>query len=99
MGRNDFSDQFRTKLLRVKRIDYNLNVMQQSVCLFLTQSRLITVRPSLIARRWVGRKTLLCSRLKAFHFSLVVSVFCRQLLGPSRFSWWFSLTQIFSGID
>ena len=54
-----FSFQFRkinTGLYR--RIGYNLNVMRQSACLVLTQSWLITMLPSLIARRWVGRETL-----------------------------------------
>ena len=44
--------------MRYKRIGYNLKVMRQSVCLLLTQSRLITMLPSLIARRWVGRQAL-----------------------------------------
>ena len=32
-GMTDFSDQFRKIKIRYKRIDYNLNVMRQSVCL------------------------------------------------------------------
>ena len=35
MGRTDFSDQFRTIILRHKRIGYDLNVMQQSACLLI----------------------------------------------------------------
>ena len=35
MGRADFSIQFRKKLIRHKRIGYNLNVIQQSVCLVI----------------------------------------------------------------
>ena len=58
IGRNDFSFQFRKIISRYRRIGYNLNVMRQSTCLVLTQSRLITLPPSLIARRWVGRQTL-----------------------------------------
>ena len=33
MCRADFSDQFRKIIIRHKRIGYDLNVMQQSVCL------------------------------------------------------------------
>ena len=58
IGRNDFSFQFRKIITRYRRIGYNLNIMRQSACLVLTQSRLITLLPSLIARRWVGRQTL-----------------------------------------
>ena len=57
VGRADFSDQFRKIIVRYKRIGYNINIMRQSACLGLTQSRLITLLPSLIARRWVGRQT------------------------------------------
>ena len=32
MGRTDFSDQFRRKIIRHKSIGYNLNVMRQSAC-------------------------------------------------------------------
>ena len=32
-GMTDFSDQFRKKIIRYKRICYNLNVMRQSACL------------------------------------------------------------------
>ena len=58
IGSNDFSFQFRKIITRYRRIGYNLNVMRQSACLVLTQSRLITMLPSLIARRWVGRQTI-----------------------------------------
>ena len=43
VARADFSDQFRKIIVRYKQC--------------LTQSRLITLLPSLIARRWVGRQT------------------------------------------
>ena len=49
-----FSFQFRKIIARYIRIGYNLNAMQQYACLFLTQSWLITMLTSLIARRWVG---------------------------------------------
>ena len=55
VGRADFSDQFRKIIVRYKRIRHNINIMRQSAC--LTQSRLITLLPCLIARRWVGRQT------------------------------------------
>ena len=35
MGRTDFSDQFRTMIIRHKRIGYDLKVMQQSACLVI----------------------------------------------------------------
>ena len=57
-GINDFSLQFGKIISRYRRIGYNLNVMRQSACLVLTQSWLMTMLPSLIARRWVGRQTL-----------------------------------------
>ena len=57
LGRADFSDQFRKIIVRYKRIGYNINIMRQSACLVFNQSRLITLLPSLIARRWVGRQT------------------------------------------
>ena len=57
VGRADFSDQFKKIIVRYKRIGYNINIMWQSAFLVLTQSRLITLLPSLIARRWVGRQT------------------------------------------
>ena len=41
-----------------RRKGYILNVMRQSACLVLTQSWLMAMLPSLIARRWVGRQTL-----------------------------------------
>ena len=56
-GKTDFSDQFRKIIMRYKRIGYNLNVMRQSACLVKTQSRLMTMLHSLIARRWIGRQT------------------------------------------
>ena len=31
----DFSDQFRTIIMRYKRIGYNLNVIRQSACLVI----------------------------------------------------------------
>ena len=33
VGRADFSDQFKTIIVRYKLIGYNINIMQQSACL------------------------------------------------------------------
>ena len=46
IGRNDFSFQFRKILIHFKRIGSNLNLMRQSLCLVITQSRLIAMLPS-----------------------------------------------------
>ena len=35
MSRTDFSDQFRDKMIRHKRIGYNLNDMRHSACLVI----------------------------------------------------------------
>ena len=35
MGRTDFSDQFRKKVIHHKRISYDLNVIRQSACLLI----------------------------------------------------------------
>ena len=51
-----------------------------------TQSWLITMLPSLIARRWVGRQTLWWPRLKAIHFSRLgpeLLVCCLAHRGPT----------------
>ena len=56
MGRTDFSDHIHKIIITNKHIGYDLNVMRQSAC--LTQSRLITLLHSLIARRWIGHQTL-----------------------------------------
>ena len=42
---------------------------QNKLLSFFIQSWLITMLPSLIARRWVGRQTLRWPRHKAIHFS------------------------------
>ena len=55
MGRTDFSDQFRKRIIRHKRFGYDLNPMRQSACLVINQSRrLITLAHSLIARRCIS---------------------------------------------
>ena len=35
MGRTDFSDHFRKRMMRHKRIGYDLNVMRQFTCLVI----------------------------------------------------------------
>ena len=57
IGRKDFSFQFRKIITRYRRIGYNLNVMRQSACLAFNPI-MITMLPSLIACRWVGRQTI-----------------------------------------
>ena len=50
----DFSDQCRAVIIRYKCIGgYNLNIIQQSACSVVAQSRLITLLPFLNARRLV----------------------------------------------
>ena len=59
------------------------------------QSRLITLLPSLIARRWVGRQTQWWPRHKAIYFSWFgPELFC-LLLGPPGFNCWFSSAPVF----
>ena len=74
----DFSDQFRKITVRYKRIGYNINIIYR-----LTQSRLITLLPSLIARRWFGLQTQWWPDIKLF---ILVgwgrSVFCLLLGQP-----------------
>ena len=55
---NDFSTQFRKILLRYKKIGYNINVIRQTVCMVVNPITLITLLPSLIARRRVRPQIL-----------------------------------------
>ena len=83
-------DQFRKIIICYKRIGYNINIMRQSA-----QSRLITLLPSLIARRWVGHQTQWWPRHKAIYFSwLRPWLFC-PLLRPPGFNCWFSFAPVF----
>ena len=52
---NDFSTQFLKIILRYKKIRYNINVIRQIAC---TQSWLVTLLPSLIARQRVRPQIL-----------------------------------------
>ena len=55
---NVFSTQFRKIILRYKTIEYNINVIRQTACMVVNQSRLITLLPPLIARRRVKPQIL-----------------------------------------
>ena len=57
VSRAAFSDQFRNVIMLSKRIGYNVNVMRQSACLVITQSRLTALLPALIARRLAMHQT------------------------------------------
>ena len=64
-----------------------------TVC--FSHSRLITLLPSLTARRWVGRQTQWWTRHKAIYFSWFgPEPFC-LLLGPLGFNCWFSFAPVF----
>ena len=55
---NDFRTQFRKiTSLRYIKFGYNINVIRQTACM-VTQSRLITLLPSLVAYRRVGPQAL-----------------------------------------
>ena len=55
---NDFSTQFRKIILQYKEIGYNIKLYDRLHAWLLTQSRLITLLPSLIARRRVRPQIL-----------------------------------------
>ena len=58
VGSNNFSAQFIKIISHYNKIGYNINVLQQTACLWSTQSRLATLLSSLIASPWVGRHIL-----------------------------------------
>ena len=51
IGKNDFPYHFKKIIVRYKKIGYNVNVMRQTACLAVNQSRLTALLTSLIARR------------------------------------------------
>ena len=51
IGKNDFPYHFKKIVVRYKTIGYNINVMRQTACLVVIQSRLTVLLTSLIARR------------------------------------------------
>ena len=59
VGKPNVSDQFKKIIKRYRKVGYNLDIMRQSACLVImqTQSRLIAMVFSLIARRWVRPQT------------------------------------------
>ena len=63
MGRTDFSDQFRKIIIRHKRISYDLNVTRQSACLVIYPITVDNFVAYLIARRWIGCKTIMAPTL------------------------------------
>ena len=54
VGSYNFLAQFIKIISHYKKIGYNINVLQQTACLVVNQSRLATLLSSLIARRGVG---------------------------------------------
>ena len=58
VGKPNFSDRFKKIIKRYIKVGYNLDVIRQSACLVLAQSRFIAMVSSLIARRWVRPQTL-----------------------------------------
>ena len=64
VGSDKFSAQFIKIISHYKKIGSNINVLQQTVCLVVNQSRLATLFSSLIACRWVGIQTLWWFQLK-----------------------------------
>ena len=51
IGKNDFPYRFKKIIVRYKKIGYNIDVLRQTACLFLVQSRLTALLTPLIARR------------------------------------------------
>ena len=58
MGRIDFSDQFRKTIIRHKRIGYDSNVMQQSVCLVINPITVDNVAALFNCTPWDRAQTL-----------------------------------------
>ena len=56
-GKNDFPYHFKKIIVRYKKVGYNIDVLRQTACLVLIQSRLTVLLTSLIARRLVGLQT------------------------------------------
>ena len=57
VGKSNFSEEFRKLINRFKRIGYSLDIMRQTACLVATQSLLVAMLHSLIARRRFGPQT------------------------------------------
>ena len=57
VGKSNFSEQLRKLINHYKRIGYSLDIMRQTACLVSTQSLLMAMLHSLIARRRFGPQT------------------------------------------
>ena len=57
VGKSNFSEQFRKLINRYKRIGYSLDIMRQTACPVVSQSLLMDMLHSLIARRRFGPQT------------------------------------------
>ena len=77
-------------------ITYSFFLERQNVSkTIFSKSWLITLLPSLIASRWVGRQTQWWPRHKAIYFSWFWPDFFCLLLGPPGFNCWFSFAPVF----
>ena len=76
VGSNNFSAQFIKIISHYRKIGYNINVLQQTACLWSTQSRLATLLSSLIARQWVGLQSLWRFRPKDLSIDEMVGAWC-----------------------
>ena len=74
-------------------VGYALKVMRQSACLVLTQLRLTTMLPSLLALLWVEYQTMTVPTYS--NFSWFETELFHLLLGPSSFILWLSFTSNF----
>ena len=57
IGNPNFSNLLKRIVNRFKRTGYSLDIMRQTACLVLTQSRLKAMLHSLVARRWFRPQT------------------------------------------
>ena len=68
-SKTDFSGQFRKKVLRNKRIGYNLNVMQQSACLVINPIAVDDFAVLFICMPVNRASNCMVARPKFIHFS------------------------------
>ena len=57
IGNPNFCNLLKRIVNRFRRAGYSLDIMRQTACLVLTQSRLKAMLHSLVARRWFGPQT------------------------------------------
>ena len=92
-----FSAQIIKIISHYKRLAITLMYCNRLHALWSTQSRLAPLLSSLIARRWVGLRTLWRFRLKDLSIDEMVGVwYFGCLLGPSGFTFWISFAPVFS---